>query len=976
MASASTHGEASTSIVTTTTANKVLPFRVLLQLFADQDVLQNGRLTAAFDMDQGQTMTFYVPQILSFLLHGATTTSVLLEDWILQRCQHDIQFAHRCYWFLRAWCLEVPGSSMAQLVTMASLSRQNSESGLSALDGATGHKRVNSSSSVGSGGLFLDQPALDTPSPGRGNLSQSTSGGNFCVPASEGHLGQDDKFLPQERAMIERLMLRVKECGESAAQVLEHGGSAALAEVEQNVLSSSSPVMSPSILMEAIESGAVPIDPVTGRPSQRHVDCMAASQKFGFIPISQMRQKANNSRNSHDSDSTEVFDKTPQFLDSLIFIAESLFHVPRESRKEELSNMLRQLECELLPDNGVYVPSRRQAQGVLGRIWRVATHECIPISTKERVPCIIALEVILMDQIKYSSDGSMHSSMNDQLDNQWKFLENLPKSFLQASSSSLPPSEDDRPLDVPSLSEPESSILRSRTYSGNGGKIGIGSEQSEAELVDEWRTKPRKKQRLVPLINKVADSMKGTMNRMKTTVRKGLNDIRERAVSEELKSLTSFPDPDDDPAPASPSSQTMLLDNNQDMEEGLNQSDTASVASEIASSFPEPLTPKSPEVTTPPPSEMGQWSSPSPRTSKSIVAPRLRRRLDPNTRTGSQSNVTLPYGSSSEGAASYETGSDLKMPSVESSAIQVDGESIATGTSKPPPVVFRESWQVKQERVRQSSAYGSHPGWRLLPILIKANDDLRQEELASQLIFRMAAILAREKVPVWLCPYDIIALTDRGGIIEAIPDTISIDSLKRNDPSYTNLRDFFVQHYGEGTEDLSDAKANFVESLAAYSMVCFLLQIKDRHNGNILIDSRGHVIHIDFGFFFLSSPGKNAGFESAPFKLTREFVELMGGPHSHLFHIFRELCVRTFLALRKHCMEIILLVEMLKTGNEQLNCFRGRPNDAIEGLRERFRLDLNDRACREYVNSLIDDSIENWRTDWYDRYQRYFVGVL
>ena len=175
---------------------------------------------------------------------------------------------------------------------------------------------------------------------------------------------------------------------------------------------------------------------------------------------------------------------------------------------------------------------------------------------------------------------------------------------------------------------------------------------------------------------------------------------------------------------------------------------------------------------------------------------------------------------------------------------------------------------------------------------------------------------------------------------------------------------------------MSDAKANFVESLAAYSMVCFLLQIKDRHNGNILIDSRGHVIHIDFGFFFLSSPGKNAGFESAPFKLTREFVELMGGPHSHLFHIFRELCVRTFLALRKHCMEIILLVEMLKTGNEQLNCFRGRPNDAIEGLRERFRLDLNDRACREYVNSLIDDSIENWRTDWYDRYQRYFVGVL
>jgi len=49
--------------------------------------------------------------------------------------------------------------------------------------------------------------------------------------------------------------------------------------------------------------------------------------------------------------------------------------------------------------------------------------------------------------------------------------------------------------------------------------------------------------------------------------------------------------------------------------------------------------------------------------------------------------------------------------------------------------------------------------------------------------------------------------------------------------------------------------------------------VKDRHNGNLLLDEEGHIIHIDFGFMLSNSPG-GVNFESAPFKLTRELLEV------------------------------------------------------------------------------------------------------
>ena len=105
--------------------------------------------------------------------------------------------------------------------------------------------------------------------------------------------------------------------------------------------------------------------------------------------------------------------------------------------------------------------------------------------------------------------------------------------------------------------------------------------------------------------------------------------------------------------------------------------------------------------------------------------------------------------------------------------------------------------------------------------------------------------------------------------------------------------------------------------IPGYSIVTYLLQIKDRHNGNILLDRDGRLIHIDFGFMLSNSPG-NIGFEAAPFKLSTEYIEVLGGADGQPFLEFRRLFREGFEAARKHCDRIITMVELMQKGKPSL----------------------------------------------------------
>lgn len=235
-----------------------------------------------------------------------------------------------------------------------------------------------------------------------------------------------------------------------------------------------------------------------------------------------------------------------------------------------------------------------------------------------------------------------------------------------------------------------------------------------------------------------------------------------------------------------------------------------------------------------------------------------------------------------------------------------------------------------------------------------------------------------------------------GGLIETVPNAISIHSIKKNAymknkgvPGYTfNLRNHFIkvrppptapththtQTFGSpDSQPFQEARSRFIQSLAAYSLATYLLQVKDRHDGNILLDSEGHLIHIDFGFMLSNAPGY-VGFESAPFKLSQEYIELLGGLHSGEFEKFKSLMFHAFLELRKHADRILLLVEVMQK-ESKLPCFYAGES-AVSLLRHRFNLSLTEAQLRQVVDRLVISSAFNVFTKLYDTYQYYSNGIL
>ena len=273
------------------------PFKVLLQLFAYEDVWSNNRLDMAFsiaatgEMDEPAqgcaALSFYAPQLLSFLLHGAYfDVSQKLEQWILQKCNDDFHFAHRCFWFLRAWCMGSDDSIQS-----------------STNDNLIGFEK----------NLYV---ARHKRSSSRHSLGPPSTWNEYSEAAGSLNARGAAKFAPDEEIMIRELMIRVIQKGGRPAS-LAHYGSIDPVEGGCEELQFAS---SPSEIATAVENGYVPVDPRTGFSSTKHIDVISSTRQHGFLPLTSSGAPC---ETIDDSDTASLFFACPLFLDALLSIAGS-----------------------------------------------------------------------------------------------------------------------------------------------------------------------------------------------------------------------------------------------------------------------------------------------------------------------------------------------------------------------------------------------------------------------------------------------------------------------------------------------------------------------------------------------------------------------------------------------------------------------------------------------------------------------------
>lgn len=230
-------------------------------------------------------------------------------------------------------------------------------------------------------------------------------------------------------------------------------------------------------------------------------------------------------------------------------------------------------------------------------------------------------------------------------------------------------------------------------------------------------------------------------------------------------------------------------------------------------------------------------------------------------------------------------------------------------------------------------------------IIVKKDFSLRKENIVSTL---MEILLSKLKIQSYkgrinhfddIPTYKIYMITNDIGIIEYVENSITLRKISLN--NYT-IQNYILENNPD--EIISNIKDKFFKSLAISSCLSYILGLGDRHLDNIMINKKGLLFHIDYGYL-MENPITNI-FGAPIIRVTNEMIDFLGGINSSYYQQFKEYITNVFDIMRLYTNIILMYYHIL--GYENIIKW----DEFKKKISNRF---LNGISCKDIEIKLISE---------------------
>lgn len=245
--------------------------------------------------------------------------------------------------------------------------------------------------------------------------------------------------------------------------------------------------------------------------------------------------------------------------------------------------------------------------------------------------------------------------------------------------------------------------------------------------------------------------------------------------------------------------------------------------------------------------------------------------------------------------------------------------------------------------------------------IIKNDIVLRKEQIVSCLIILLQQKLCQQSHKKRINSFDAIPtyqiklLSSNIGVIEFVEDSVTLRMI--SEMGYT-LQNYVLENNSE--EKTDNIKRRFLQSLAISSCISYLLGLGDRHLDNIMINKKGQLFHIDYGYLLDNPTAYNNIVLSSPnIKMTTHMIDFLGGLQGSYYSEFKDFMTKVYDIMRLYKNAIVNYYEMIGLeGFVKWDIFRDR-------LENRF---MNGMKTKDIEITLINEveTSNNWQSSTID----------